>query len=151
MHTIPRSARAWTTTPKSIFVIRHNRQTALNQRRVSYVMTPYPPPVFLPSPHLLSPYPYNAPGRTLNEATQYSMSSTIVITIMAACLNTLATPVIGRLSLHNIKNIAHFQIRLHRILHIISMVPSLPVSNFSTPSFASRILYGPPTIPKTRA
>src|SRR6266853_156573 len=139
------------TTRKSTFVISHSPQSALSQRKASYVMTPRPPylhPVFprFPLP-LFILYPYNGPVRTSNEETQYSTSSTTVITTTDACSNILGTPVTGLLSLHNIRNIAHFQIRLHRILHITSMVLSLPVLSFSTLSSVSPILSGPPTIP----
>lgn len=155
MHTILRSARVWMTTRKSIFVIRHSPQSALSQRKASYVMTPRPPSlhlVFLRFPLLLFIlYQYNGPVRTSNEGTQYLMSSTTVITTMDACSNIPGTLATGLLSLHSTRNTAHFQIRLHQILHITSMVPSLPVLSFSTLSSVSRILYGPPTIPKMHA
>jgi hypothetical protein len=143
------------TTPKSLFVIRHSLRTALSLRRASYAMTPHPQfhhpvhPRLLP--HLFIHYLYNGPARTFNEATQYSTSSTSVIITTVACSSTLGMPVTGRLFLRNIRNIVHFQIRLHRILHTISTGPSLPVSSFSMLSSVSHILYGPPTILKTRA
>src|SRR6266850_1786282 len=143
------------TTRKSTFVIRHSPQSALSQRRASYVMTPHPPSLHPVFPRFSLPlfilYPYNGPVRTFNEVTQYSTSSTTVITIMDACSSILATPVTGLPSLHNIRSTVHFQIRLHRILHITSTVPSLPVSSFSTLSSVSPILYGQQTIPKMLA
>src|SRR6266403_717987 len=143
------------TTPKSPFVIRHSPRTVLSLRRANYVMTPHPRfrrPVHPCHPprhsiHCL----YNGLARTSNEATQYSTNSTSAIITTAACSSTLGMPVTGLRSLHNTRNIAHSQIHLHRILHIISMVPSSPDSSFSMLSSVSRILYGLPTILKTPA
>src|SRR6267154_1693320 len=143
------------TTLKSLFVIRHSPRTVLSLRRANYVMTPhlrFRHPVLprLPPRHFIH-YLYNGLARTSNEGTQYSTNLTSVIITTAACSSTLGMPVTGLRSLHNTRNIAHSQIRLHRIPHIISMVPSLPVSSFLTLSSVSHILYGLPTILKTRA
>src|SRR5712691_8112150 len=122
------------TTQKSIFVVGHSPQSALSQRKAGYVMTPRPPSLHLvftrfPLP-LFIIYQFNGPVRASNEVTQYSMGSKTVITTMGACSNILGTLATGILSLLSIRNTAHFQIRLHRILHVTSMAPSLLILSF---------------------
>src|SRR6266849_5884393 len=115
------------TTLKSSFVIRHSPRTVLSLRRVNYVMTPHlrlRHPVLHRQPrrHFIH-YLYNGLARTYNEGTQYSTNSTSVIITTAACSSTPGMPVTGLRSLHNTRNTAHSQTRLHQIPHIISMVP----------------------------